>query len=187
MGRWQPGAADRLRAAALELFEEQGYEQATVAGIAERAGVTERTFYRYFADKREVLFAGSERLEQSLVAGIAAAPAESDAAALVDAALAALAANFTPQQQAFSRRRSAVLDANPALRERELLKLASLKAATIGAFTDRGTDEGRSVLAAEVTLSVFHIAFTRWITDAQQREFADLQREALAELRSVLG
>lgn len=187
MGRWQPGAADRLREAALELFDEQGYDQATVAGISERAGVTERTFYRYFADKREVLFAGSERLEQNVVAGIAAAPADSDTAALVDTALAALAANFTPQLRPFARRRSAVLNANPALRERELLKLASLKTATIAAFTDRGTDAGRSVLAAEVTLSVFHITFTRWIADGEQKEFADLQREALTELRSLLG
>ena len=187
MVRWQPGAADRLRAAALDLFEEQGYEQATVAGIAERAGVTERTFYRHFADKREALFAGSERLEHGLVAGTAAAPHDSGDAGLVDAALAALAASFTPELRPFSRRRNVVLDANPALRERELLKLASLKAATITAFADRGMDADRSVLAAEVTLGVFHIAFVRWIADSQQREFADLQREALAELRAMLG
>ncbi len=92
-----------------------------------------------------------------------------------------------PDRQPFSRRRSAVLETTPALRERELLKLASLKAATIAAFTDRGLDPGRAALAAEVTLSVFHIAFTRWIADVQPRALADLQADALAELRAVLA
>src|SRR5690242_4601605 len=62
MARWAPGASDRLQRAAMELFAEDGFEATTVAGIAGRAGVTERTFFRHFADKREVLFAGGEQL-----------------------------------------------------------------------------------------------------------------------------
>ena len=87
MGRWEPGAAGRLRAAALQLFAEVGYDQATVAEISERAGVTSRTFFRYFADKQEVLFAGSENLQIEMVAALDAAPAGSSAREALDAAL----------------------------------------------------------------------------------------------------
>ena len=62
MGRWEPDARGRLVKAAMELYGERGFEQTTVAEIAERAGLTERTFFRHFADKREVLFAGAGAL-----------------------------------------------------------------------------------------------------------------------------
>src|SRR3954447_7082112 len=87
MGRWQPGAQDRLQQAALELFAEQGFEQTSVAGIAERAGVTERTFFRHFADQREVLFAGQDEFQAPFLTAIAAAPASASALELVAAAL----------------------------------------------------------------------------------------------------
>src|SRR3984957_19396322 len=94
MSRWQPDARARLQAAALSLYGERGYEQTTVAEIAERAGLTKRTFFRYFADKREVLFWGSEVLEQQMVAAIEAAPASASTLAVIGAALAAAAARF---------------------------------------------------------------------------------------------
>ncbi|MER7370487.1 helix-turn-helix domain-containing protein, partial [Nonomuraea wenchangensis] len=74
MGRWEPNARGRLEEAALELYGERGYEQTTVAEIARRAGLTERTFFRHFADKREVLFGGGTLLEERLTAAVAAAP-----------------------------------------------------------------------------------------------------------------
>src|SRR3954447_24119140 len=87
MGRWEPGAAGRLREAALELYVAHGYEQTTVAEIAERAGVTARTFFRHFADKREVLFAGSEALQEGMAAAVATAPADAGPLEAVAAAL----------------------------------------------------------------------------------------------------
>src|SRR5476651_1917711 len=74
MGRWEPNARGRLEQAAMELFQELGYARTTVEGIAARAGLTERTFFRYFTDKREVLFSGSADLERSIVEGIGGAP-----------------------------------------------------------------------------------------------------------------
>ena len=71
MGRWEPDAQGRLARAALELYVDQGYEQTTVADIAARAGVTERTFFRHFADKREVLFAGSGAFQETVLSAIA--------------------------------------------------------------------------------------------------------------------
>ncbi len=186
MVRWQPGAADRLRAAALDLFEEIGYEQATVAGIAARAGVTERTFYRYFADKREVLFAGGQDLQQRMVDAVGAAPATADAAKLVALALDALAGAFPDDLRPYARRRGAVVNAQSALREREMLKLASMKAALAVALEAHGVEAVRAAVAAESAVGVFHVAFARWVADGGQRSLAELQRDALAELRAVV-
>src|SRR6186997_1127234 len=121
MGRWEPDASGRLREAALELYVERGYERTTVAEIAERAGLTARTFFRYFADKREVLFAGSADLQEGLVSALAGAPA---AASPMDAVAVALdaAAAWLGGRHAYSRRRYAVIAANAELRERELIK-----------------------------------------------------------------
>src|SRR5947208_16912008 len=74
MARWEPGARERLVVAAVELFSEQGYDETTVAQIAERAGVTKSTFFRHFSDKRELLVAGQEMLSRLLADGIAEAP-----------------------------------------------------------------------------------------------------------------
>src|SRR4051794_66180 len=125
MGRWEPDARGRLAVAALELYAERGYEQTTVADIAERAGVTERTFFRHFADKREVLFDGSATLQETVVKAIAAAPED---AAPIEAVGAAFehAAVLLEERRAFARLRAATIAANPSLLERELLKLAAL-------------------------------------------------------------
>ncbi len=187
MVRWEPGAADRLRAAALELFEEHGYEQTTVAEIAQHAGVTERTFYRHFSDKREVLFAGSAQLQEQMVAAVAAAPGSALPGGLVAAALDGLAESFPSDRRPFSRRRQATLASDPALQERELLKMASLKAALIEALTAHGVSAGAAAVTAEAALGVFHVAFVRWIATGEERGFAELQDEAVAEFRSALG
>lgn len=186
MVRWEPGAFERLRSAALGLFEEVGYEQATVAGIAARAGVTERTFYRYFADKREVLFAGGEDLQQRMAEAVAAAPATADAARLMAVALDALATAFPDDLRPHARRRGAVVNGQAALREREMLKLAGIKAALASALEARGVEPVRAAVAAESAVGVFHVAFARWVAEGEQRSLADLQREALAELRAVV-
>ena len=148
MGRWEPNARGRLEQAALELYVERGFEQTTVAEIAERAGLTERTFFRYFADKREVLFGGSAALQELLLSALASAP---ESAAPIDAVAAALesAGALLQERREYSRRRQAVIDANAALQERELIKLASLASALADALRKRGvTDPASAVRAA---------------------------------------
>ena len=71
-----PTAAGRLAEAAFALYSERGFDETTVAEIAERAGLTERTFFRHFADKREVLFAGSSALQDAMAAAVVDAPKE---------------------------------------------------------------------------------------------------------------
>ncbi len=185
MARWEPNAAGRLREAALELFEERGFEQTTVAEIAARAGLTERTFFRHFADKREVLFRGSEGLRDALVAAVDQAPASASALQAVSAALEAAGALFAPE---FARRRRAVILATPELQERELIKLASLTDALADALRRRGVRDPVARLAGETGMAVFRITFERWVTDPGRRSWAEHLHDALAEFDElVLG
>ncbi len=128
MGRWEPDARGRLATAALALYAERGYEQTTVAEIARSAGLTERTFFRHYADKREVLFAGAGELEDLFVRAVAGAPASAAPLAALTVGLDAVAEMFADRRE-FARRRHAVITANAELQERELIKLASLAAA----------------------------------------------------------
>jgi len=184
MGRWEPDARGRLEQAALALYGERGFEQTTVAEIAKRAGLTERTFFRYFADKREVLFWGAATLQDFLVSTVASAP---DAAAPIDAVAAALeAAGALFQERRESvLQRQAVIVANAELRERELIKLASLASALAGALRRRGVAEPAASLAAEAGIAVFRIAFERWISEASQADLPQVIRESLDELKAV--
>jgi AcrR family transcriptional regulator len=184
MGRWEPGARERLEQAALALYGERGFEQTTVAEIAKRAGLTERTFFRHFADKREVLFGGGGALQELFVSTVASAPG---AAAPIDAVAAALAAAGTVLQERrdYARQRQAVIAANAELRERELIKLASLASAIAGALRRRGVSDLTAGLTAEAGIAVFKIAFEHWISEPGQRDLPQLIRDSLDELKAV--
>jgi AcrR family transcriptional regulator len=186
MVRWEPGARHRLGQAAFELFGECGFEQTTVTDIAGRAGVTERTFYRYFGDKREVLFDGGEELRKYLV------DATNERAAAGDPPLGAVAAAFIrsghdifADRLDFARRRAVIIAAHPELLERELSKMAMITGALAEGLQAAGVDELRARLAAESGVTVFRIAFARWVAADNTTPLADLLEETFAELRAV--
>ncbi|GAA2308729.1 TetR/AcrR family transcriptional regulator [Actinomadura luteofluorescens] len=183
MGRWEPNACGRLEQAALELYGERGFDGTTVAEIAGRAGLTERTFFRHFADKREVLFAGSAMLHDLLTTAVAEAPATAAPLEATAAALEAAGAVFAGRHD-HSRRRQAVIDANAELRERELIKLATLAGALAAALRRRGVPDPAAALAAEAGIAVFKVAFERWLGDGG-RDLPHHIRESLDELRAV--
>jgi AcrR family transcriptional regulator len=185
MARWEPGTAERLQKAALELFATRGYEQTTAAEIAQSVGLTERTFFRHFSDKREVLFQGQELLVQAFVDGIAAAPGDASPLEVVASALRSAAAFFPDERRAHSRTRQSVIDRNPALQERERHKLTALATTVAEALRARGVDEPAATLAAESGATVFGIAFTRWLRE--ERSLADLAAEVLDELLTLAG
>ena len=184
MGRWEPNARARLEQAAMELFQELGYARTTVEGIAARAGLTERTFFRYFADKREVLFSGSAHLEKFIVETIERAPKTMAPLDAVAAALEATAPMFE-ERRGHARKRRTVIAAHAELRERELIKLASLAVAAAASLRTRGVSAPTAALAAEAGIAVFRNAFERWVDDKQQRSLSVHIHAALKELRAV--
>lgn len=184
MSRWEPNARGRLQQAAMELYVEHGYDRTTVAEIAARAGLTERTFFRHFADKREVLFWGSGSLQEMFVSTLAAAPAS---AAPIDAVAAAVEAAATAMGEGreHSRARQQVIDGNPVLQERELIKLASLATALAEGLRARGVPDLAASLTAEAGIAVFRISFARWIDEANDRDFPAHVHEGFAALKDV--
>jgi AcrR family transcriptional regulator len=185
MGRWEPDAEGRFRAAAIELFREIGYEQTTVAAIAERAGLTARTFFRYFSDKREVLFSGSEPLQQAMVDALAQVPGEASAVDAIAAALTKAGDFFNDERRPFARLRNSVIAANKELHERELTKLATLSAALAQALRARGVGEPDASLVAEAGIAVFRVAFAQWVGKSEQRGYGEIVNESLARLRAL--
>lgn len=185
MVRWQPGTRERLQATALQLFTEHGYDATTVAEIARTADVTERTFFRHFADKREVLFAGQDDFLAMFAVPIERAPADTAPFDLVRSALRAAGTYFDRDKRPFSRDRQAIIEGNPALQERELGKLATLKIHLGALLRDRGVTEPGATIAAETAVTVFHLTFQQWIAPGEERFFekiADERLDALTEL-----
>lgn len=182
MSRWEPDARGRLMQAALELYGQRGFDQTTVAEIAERAGLTERTFFRHFADKREVLFSGE--VDDLVLKGLAEAPRS---ATPMDAVAAAVEAAGAPieRRRDLVRQRQAVIAANPALRERESIKFATLASAMTDVLRRRGVDERAAGLTAEAGVAVLKSAFERWIGDDNRRGFGELVRESVDDLKAV--
>jgi len=168
----------------MELYVERGYEETTVAEIARRAGLTERTFFRHFADKREVLFGGAGLLQDVLVRGVADAP---PGLAPIDAAAAGLVAAgaLLQERRTFARQRQRIIAANAELQERELIKLASLAAALADTLRGRGVGDPAASLTAEVAIAVFKIAFERWVSETRGADLPQCIRASLDDLKAV--
>ncbi|MGD0245476.1 MAG: TetR family transcriptional regulator [Streptosporangiaceae bacterium] len=187
MGRWEPGARERLQAAALELFATRGFEQTTTAEIAQSVGLTERTFFRHFSDKREVLFYGQQQFLQAFVDGVEAAPPDASPLEVIAFALQASASFFPDERRPYSRMRQSVIDQNPALQERELHKLAGLATTVAGALRARGLGEPAATLAAESGATVFGIAFAQWIREGETRSLSEVASNVFRELLNLTG
>jgi AcrR family transcriptional regulator len=183
MARWKPGSRGRLHEAALELYAKRGFENTTVAEIAKHAGLTERTFFRHFADKREVLFAAADALRETLGSTVATAPASLTPLAAVAAGIEAYAAELPDRETA--RQRQTIIAANPELRERDLTKYATLSATLAEALRTRGLADPAATLTAEVGIAVFRVAFARWIDDPNDRDLPELIRESFDELGAL--
>jgi len=184
MSRWEPDARGRLEQAALELYTERGFDHTTVAEIAARAGLTERTFFRHYPDKREVLFWGQDALIELVTKHIAGAPDSRSPMDAVGAALRAVGEVFDGRRN-HARQRQAVIDANPGLQERELIKLASLAASMAEALGRRGVPTLAAKLTAETAVAVFKVAFDRWLSATKDTDLADVIGDSLNELKTL--
>jgi AcrR family transcriptional regulator len=184
MGRWEPDSRQRLERAALELYSERGFDDTTVAQIAERAGLTERTFFRHFEDKREMLFGGAGALQDLLVGAVTDAPPSASPIEAVAVALDAVGGMFADRREFAVARRSIIMG-SVELQERELIKMATLASAVADALRQRGVEDPAAGLTAEVAIAVFRVAFERWVTGAGPADLTEHMRDGLAALRVV--
>jgi AcrR family transcriptional regulator len=182
--RWQANARARLQDAALALYDERGFDQTTVEEIAKRAGLTKRTFFRHFTDKREVLFGGSENSEDLLVNAVLTAPASAGPLDAVGLGLAALSGRFGEQGELVARR-FRIVRASPELWERQLIKFSAMAEAVARALRARGVGDPAAILAAEVGVTALRVASDQWVRGSNGKGPRKLVAEALAELRAI--
>lgn len=180
MPRWEPDARERLVVAALNLFAEQGYDETTVAQIAERAGLTKSTFHRHFPDKRDVLAAGQETLCRLLAEGITEAPAEAGPLDAIAEGLRRAAVAFRPEIAA---QVQTVVAANAELQERAALKQVGMSAAMADALVERGTTQPLARLAAEYGALALKQGFSAWVAADTKTDLAELMIGELTDLR----
>jgi AcrR family transcriptional regulator len=187
MARWEPGATDRLVAAAVDLFTEQGYDATTVAQIAERAGVTKSTFFRHFSDKRELLVAGQEMLSKLLAEGIAEAPEGASPLEAVAAGLERASSAMGPANRELGPRLKSAVAASTELQERDALKSVGLAAAMTAALLARGIADPTAQLAAELGVLAFKRGYAQWSEGDRTDDtgLAPYSLAALEELRAA--
>lgn len=186
MARWEPGARERLQKAALDLFLERGYENVTATDIAEHAGLARRTFFRYFADKREVLFAGSEQLPAAAIEAVHATPTPRSALDTVLHALDLIGTQLAAHGQHAYKRRT-VIASSSELQERERTKLAALTTALAQALSERQVPNATAELLAQVGVATFQAAWGQWVNQAGNASFHDCLEHATADLKSAFA
>ncbi|KDP92571.1 MULTISPECIES: TetR family transcriptional regulator [Clavibacter] len=188
MSRWQPDARERLAAAALELFRERGFAETTVPEITARAGLTTRTFFRHFADKREVLFAEEDELP-ALVTRIIreAAPDRSPLQVVEDGFPEVVASQFAEGRDTLLARKR-IIGADAGLQEREMRKVQAMQEAVRAGFVERGSDPLTAMLVAHATATVFGVSIGRWLSDeGGTTDLAEVLHETLDAFRRVMG
>lgn len=185
VARWSPDARARLERAAFELFAEQGFAATTVPEITARAGLTTRTFFRHFADKREVFFAGDEipALARDV---LASAPPDLDPVTLLEQGLRQVALDRFDGRWAAVRQRRDLVAAEPSLRERDAQKRDDLVAVIRPGLMARGVEPLEAALLAELTVTVLHVALGAWLEHPTEESLADVVTACFSRLRAVL-
>jgi AcrR family transcriptional regulator len=178
MARWEPHVQERLEQAALDLYATKGYDSTTVGDIAARAGVTSRTYFRYFPDKREVLFGGAAELHDRIARTLHDAPADLPPLEATLHAMSACEDLYDAREREQLRRRDAVIRGSGELQEREARKLAAIAGAVAGELGERGASPDSAQLVADLALAVFTQAARLWMDDPRTPYATQLHRAA---------
>jgi AcrR family transcriptional regulator len=177
MARWQPDARERLERAAFELFVEQSFAATTVPQIAARAGLSTRTFFRHFADKRDALFADEHAVPAQAARIIAEAPASLSPLQIVTGGFDAVAEAQFSREKSYYIARHQIIQSDSGLGERQLRTQAALVEALRSGFVQRGSDPVDALLAAHITATVFGVAIGRWLAAETTEPLAALLRD----------
>jgi AcrR family transcriptional regulator len=185
MPRWEHGSEERLKQAAMALFDEQGFQNTSAVQIAERARVTTRTFFRYFPDKQAILFVDAERLSAALVQKILDAPDVAEPLRAVVQALGGFDWLGLGSRES-QRRRDAMIASHSDLLERELIKQQQMADEFSGALQQRGIDPDSAELAARVGIEVFRTAYRQWLASEDDRDLATTIETAMSILATIV-
>ena len=186
MSRWRPDARERLERAAVELFAEQGFAATTVPEITARAGLTTRTFFRHFADKREVLFGGPE-IPALASAMIADAPASLDPVTVIFGGLQTVAETRFEGRREDLRGRRAIIRSDDSLRERDRRKRGDLSEAIRAGFAGRGVPATTAALLGEITVTLLYVALDEWLDTDDDRTLFEVIFETLGVLEATMA
>lgn len=187
VSRWQPDARERLERAALDLFAQQGFAATTVPEITARAGLTTRTFFRHFADKREVLFSGEEEVPGLVTQMMADTPAAIDPVTLIVEGLKTIAETRFEGRLDELREKRQIIQTDESLRERNLRKLAALRDAIRAGFVKRGEDPLTATLLAEISVTLLNVSLNEWLDQTDDRPLFDIVLDTLESLQSTLA
>lgn len=185
MVRKAENARERFESAAFRLFDEKGYAVTTVPEIAEKAGLTERTFYRYFTDKREVMFWRAGDHQASITNEIARAPTSLHPLTIVAHAFETVAP-FIDGHRPIVKLRQRLISEHSDLHERELMKLHTLASAIDLALQQRNVQPSLSRIVAEIGTAIWKVALENWRADGAKGSFANHVQSALTEFRAEL-
>lgn len=186
MARWEPDARERLEHAALDLFLEHGFDQVTVPQITARAGLTTRTFFRHFVDKREVLFGDADQMPVLAARLVDQAPADLGPLAILAQALPVMASAFEGRLEQLKLRK-AVMAGNDGLRERELRKMERIVDALAAAYRQRGLDDLTAAVLAETSVGVVKVALRSWVDSDGAEPLAAIMSDSLGRLSDTFG
>ena len=186
MGRWEPDARGRLLQAALDLFEDQGYDATTAAQIAARAGLTKTTLFRLFADKREILFQGQPAMVSLAAAGVRSAADDASPVEMLRAGLRPLSDEHVPAQQEIGRRINAIVASSPELQERAAFKRSTIAAALQTALAARLDEQRPAAVLADLGVRAYYDGFAAWIDLRREDQLPEVVLDELAALQTAL-
>jgi AcrR family transcriptional regulator len=185
MPRWEQGSAERMKQAAMELFEEQGFEATSAVQIAERARVTTRTFFRYFPDKDEILFADADVLNEALVQELLRTPDLTQPLQAVVRTLTGYDWEKLGSREVL-RRRSLMITSNPRLLERDLIKQHQMADGFRQALCERGIDPDIADLAASTGSQIFRTAYRKWLESNDNTDLTAITETVLSLLATIV-
>jgi AcrR family transcriptional regulator len=167
----------RLTSAALELFERNGYRGTTVAQIADAADLSERSFFRYFADKDEVLFLDDAQLQEAVIATLGVDSA--DIWSQLRSGLNAAGSAFGLSREQYRARRR-VIASHPNLQGREQVKHVQMQVTLAETLTEHGYSRHKASLLSRVTVMAWVEAMSRWSGDEPRARRANSSDEPRA-------
>lgn len=185
MGDAEPGTADRLKLAAFELFVARGFADVTVTEIAERAGVSRRTFFRHYATKEDVIFAATPGFAVEMMNAVRYAPDGLEPIAYAMAGTNRLAQIFEPNRDVH-RQRGLVIAGSTMLRERQLLLELEWSHEVARIMVERGIPAVDAQLASGVGLTAFQHAYDSWLADHERTSLVQRNAEALERIADVV-